>query len=77
MKKNSITFIFLFCCLISVSQNKSKDSLLLELKKARHDTTLCNIYDRLIEIEVDDNVWPKYNDERKKIAEKNLARQDL
>jgi tetratricopeptide (TPR) repeat protein len=49
------------------------DSLKFALKNARHDTTRCNVLNALIEAESDDNIWPKYNDELKTIAEKNIA----
>lgn len=77
MKKNILSTVFLFCCLISVSQNKIKDSLQLALKNAKHDTTRCNILNALIEDESDDNVWPLYNKQLQRITEKNLANPDL
>lgn len=50
----------------------TKDSLKLELKKAKHDSTRCNLLNYLVEIEYDESIWPKYNEEVKQIAERNL-----
>ncbi len=48
------------------------DSLKLELKNAKHDSTKCNVLNYLLELESNEAIWPKYNDEIKRIAENNL-----
>ena len=48
------------------------DSLKLELKNAKHDSTKCNVLNYLVEVEYDESIWPKYNEEVKRIAEANL-----
>jgi len=47
------------------------DSLKLELKNAKHDTTRCNILNAMVEAEYDDQVWPIYNEQLRVLAEKN------
>jgi len=54
------------------AQQQTVDSLKVLLKNANHDTMRCNILNAIVETETDDNVWPKYNDELKKISENNL-----
>lgn len=53
------------------------DSLKAELKKAKHDTTRCNILTAMIEAESDDAIWPSYNDELFKIVKSNLKATNL
>jgi tetratricopeptide (TPR) repeat protein len=53
-----------------VSQNM--DSLKLELKNAKHDTTRCNILNTMVEAEYDDKVWPIYNEQLRILAKKNI-----
>lgn len=48
------------------------DSLKQALKAARHDTARCNILSAMIEAEYDDNIWPGYNEELRKIAEQGI-----
>lgn len=60
----SVAFFF-----SAAAQSKVMDSLKLALKSAKHDTTRCNILNAIIEEEQDDNVWPTYNEELRKIAE--------
>lgn len=70
------THIILFFGLIifnSFCFSQNLDSLKLAFKNAKHDTTRCNILNAMIEEESDDNVWSKYNEQLKSIAEKNLA----
>lgn len=66
-------FFLLLCNIFSNAQDKTIDSLKLALKNAKHDTTRCKILNALIESENDDAIWPKYNDQIKSLAEKNLA----
>ena len=47
------------------------DSLKLALKTAKHDTTRCNILMAMIEAESDEAMWPQYNQQLLKLAEKN------
>lgn len=70
-----VFFILFFLPLLLAGQ--SMDSLKLALKNAKHDTMRCNILSLLIELEGDDNVWPKYNDELGLIAKENLAKSEL
>ncbi len=46
------------------------DSLKLALKNASHDTIRCNILSQLAE-SASEEEWPKFNDELKKLSEKN------
>ncbi|MGZ3900011.1 MAG: hypothetical protein ACXVNQ_06585, partial [Bacteroidia bacterium] len=64
-------FLYLIFCLCQLKAQNS-DSLKLVLKNATHDSTRCNILNRLIEAEFDDNVWPRYNEEVIRIAEGHL-----
>ena len=65
-------FIFLFLS-ISLSGQVNTDSLKLALKNAKHDTTRCAILTTLIEMEMDDEVWPKFNEQLLKLAHAGLA----
>jgi tetratricopeptide (TPR) repeat protein len=65
---------FLFTVISLSAQPSAVDSLKQELKKARHDTTKCNILVKIVEIEYDPNIWPAFNEELRSIAEKNLAK---
>ncbi len=70
-----IFFMIVFCAGAQNSEaalNYTKDSLKLELKNAKHDSTRCNLLNYLVELEYDEKIWPKYNEEVKRIAEKNL-----
>ena len=61
------------CAQSSINELKyTKDSLKIELKNAKHDSTKCNVLNYLVEVEADEAIWPKYNDEIKRIAESNL-----
>lgn len=71
MKKVIVVFYFILGYLNA--QQKTIDSLKIELKNAIHDTTKCDILNKLIEIEKDDNKWPKYNNILLKIAQKNSS----
>ncbi len=61
-------FTLLFCTL-----SAQTDSLKKLLEKATHDTTRCTLLNQLIEAESNDAIWPGYNDQLLKIAEKNLV----
>src|ERR1700741_3307443 len=64
------------------AQTKTLDSLKLALKNIsaetktkgglEYDTVRCSILNAMIEFEIDDAVWPRYNDELKSIAERNI-----
>lgn len=54
------------------AQEGTMDSLKLALKVAKHDTTRCYILNAMIETETDDNIWPIYNEQLKKLCEQNL-----
>ncbi len=77
MKNNKIILIVFFLNFLStsvlISQNSIIDSFKVALKTAIYDTTKCNILNTMIEEENDMEVWSKYNDELKKIAEKNIS----
>jgi tetratricopeptide (TPR) repeat protein len=53
-------------------QTKKQDSLKLELSKATHDTTRCNILLLLMEAESNGLTWQPYIDQLKTISEKHL-----
>ncbi|MBK7666317.1 MAG: tetratricopeptide repeat protein [Sphingobacteriaceae bacterium] len=54
------------------AQDGAMDSLKLALKNAKHDTIRCHILNVMIEAESDDNIWPLYNEQLKKLSEQNL-----
>jgi serine phosphatase RsbU (regulator of sigma subunit)/tetratricopeptide (TPR) repeat protein len=47
------------------------DSLKLELKNAKHDTTLCNLLNAIVEAENDNEIWPIYNEQLRVLSEKH------
>lgn len=57
---------------LSVSAQLSTDSLKVQLKLAKDDTTRCNILNILIDQEQNDDVWAVYNNEVTSISEQNL-----
>ena len=63
---------FLYAQNANNALSKTMDSLKLEVKQAKHDSSKCNALNYLVELESDETIWPKYNDEIKRIAEKNL-----
>ncbi len=65
-----ISLYFTNHCLVS----QNIDSLKLALKKAKHDTTKCSLLNALIELEGDETIWSKYNEELKQIADANLKK---
>ncbi len=63
---NKQFFLSVLLLLFSTSvftQNNTIDSLKLALKNAKHDTTRCNILNAMVEVESDDAIWPKYNEQ--------------
>ncbi len=68
-------FFILFLPSFFLGQNKTIDSLKLILQNAKHDTTRCNSLVLLIQNESDVTVWPIYNEQLKKLAEKNCSAQ--
>jgi tetratricopeptide (TPR) repeat protein len=74
MKKRKSIFFILFVILILGLRGQTSDQLKQTLARATHDTSRCALLNAMIENESDDNVWPKYNEELKSLAEKNLAR---
>ncbi len=68
--KKILLFLFISIGLFGQYNN---DSLKLALKNAKHDTTRCAILTILIETEMDDEVWPKFNDQLLKLAHAALA----
>ncbi len=74
MKK--LPYIFLICNLqfafsFCFGQDRTIDSLKLALKKAKHDTTRCNILFQLAET-APDGEWQKFNQKLQNLAELNL-----
>jgi len=57
------------------AQNKTIDSLLQEVKTAAHDSTRCYLLNLIVENYADENIWVKYNEQMKNLAEKNLNAQ--
>ncbi len=68
--RNSFCILFSFFLTIGFSQSNQTDSLRIQLKNAKHDTTRCKILNLLIESENNDN-WPNDNQQLKEIAERN------
>jgi tetratricopeptide (TPR) repeat protein len=54
------------------AQDPVMDSLKLALKNAKHDTTRCSILNEMVEVEMDEKIWPIYNEQLKTISENNL-----
>jgi tetratricopeptide (TPR) repeat protein len=76
MLKNTQYFLLLLFTSFSVT-SQNIDSLKLALKSAKHDTTRCNILISMIEVENDDNIWPKYNNDLLKLVESKLKLSNL
>src|SRR5436305_748098 len=73
-KQNIFLFLCVFITQIHYSQNI--DSLREVIRTAKHDIVKCNALNVLIEVEADDSVWPKYNQELMEICETNIAKLD-
>jgi tetratricopeptide (TPR) repeat protein len=78
MKRHSIIFIFLTVIKSFLIAQEPRhlftrmDSLKIELKNAKHDTSRCRILNEIIETENDDNVWQVFNQQMQTIAEHGL-----
>jgi tetratricopeptide (TPR) repeat protein len=59
--------------LIFQMQGQNMDSLKFAFKKASNDTSRCIILNSIIETEGDDNIWPVYNEELRKISETHIS----
>ena len=68
-------FVSLSCSVGRTQNDPTTDSLLQVLKTAKQDTIKLQVLSHLIETENNDEIWPKYNNEMKGIAEKLLASQ--
>lgn len=69
-----LTLLFSASWFIGFSQtHPTIDSLKQVLKTAKHDTIKLQVLSRLIESENNEEVWPKYNEQMKGIAEKILV----
>lgn len=66
-----IFFFVLFSFSQAVAQDPVIDSLKIEFKNAKYDTTRCNILNAMVEAENDDKIWPTFNEQLLKLAEKN------
>ena len=76
MKNRFLLFLILPLCvivnLLPAQDNNTLDSLKQALRKAKEDTTRCVILNAMIEAEGDDHIWPKYNEQLRKLCEHNL-----
>lgn len=70
MKFRLLAFFLTLSCYFSAQT----DSLKKLLEKATHDTTRCTLLNQLIEAESNDRIWPGYNEQLLKIADKNLEK---
>lgn len=66
-----VCFIYLFQNYF-YAQAPGVDSLNTAFKNAKHDTTRCHILSALVDAVQDESKWPLYNEELKKLCEKNL-----
>lgn len=71
-----LVIILLFPFLLS-GQDSTIDSLKIALKKAKQDSSKCDILEQLIDLEEENEPWLAYNLELKKIASKHVANGDL
>ena len=74
--KRLLLNIFLFPSLL-LAQSKTIDSLKLVFKTAKHDTTKCEMLERLIDLEEENDPWLAYNVDLLKLAEKNIPKSPL
>jgi hypothetical protein len=72
MKQSFLIIVLLVLEVGLFAQTVTLDSLKLALKEAPNDTARCNILDRMIEEENDDEIWPMYNDQMHEIAERGI-----
>lgn len=68
--------LVIFCFQVK-AQDVTLDSLKNILKNAKHDTTRCIALSDLIGTENDDKIWPLYNEQLLKIAEKGANNSSL
>ena len=73
--KNIVFFYMLLNCINLKAQQI--DSLKQVLKNAKHDTVRCYVLGMMIEAEPDEEAWPIYNSQLKKIATENLKTRTL
>ena len=67
--------MIIFICVLCVqlkAQDKTIDSLKIELKNAKHDTSRCNILSILAET-ADDDEWPMFNEKLYNLTLSNLS----
>jgi tetratricopeptide (TPR) repeat protein len=76
VKFHNLTTLLLLPVLLWHVAPAQTDSLNQLLAKATHDTARCRLLNRLIESEMDESVWPKYNEQLLQIAEKHLGDKD-
>ncbi|MBK7669432.1 MAG: hypothetical protein IPJ32_20065 [Sphingobacteriaceae bacterium] len=69
-----LVIVFYFISLTGIYSQTNSDSLKIALTKANHDTVRCNILLALIEVEEEDAVWIKYNEEIQTICETNFKK---
>ncbi|MDZ4666168.1 MAG: tetratricopeptide repeat protein [Bacteroidota bacterium] len=72
MKNKFISFLFLCSLCITNGIAQNLDSLKNVLKGNLNDTTRCKILSSVIELELSDEVWPKYNEKLRDIAKAKL-----
>lgn len=74
IKQLSILLLFSAGWFMGFSQSNAViDSLKQELKTAKHDTIKLQVLSMLIESENNEEVWPKYNEQMRRLAERLLA----
>ncbi|OFY94448.1 MAG: hypothetical protein A3K10_16890 [Bacteroidetes bacterium RIFCSPLOWO2_12_FULL_31_6] len=75
MKKLIYIFLFFIIChpVLVEGQVSKVDSLKQLLKTAKHDTIKLRILFEMVEEEVDDKIWPLFNEQLKSTAEKILS----
>lgn len=71
--------VFAFFTLEVIGQNANNESNLMDtlqqmLVTEQNDSIRCQILDKMIEQEQDDQKWPAYNEQMRKIAESNLRK---
>ncbi len=73
--KSYIFLLFLLSSInvTSIAQAINLDSLKNELQRAKNDTSLCRILYLLTEEELNDSIWPIYNQRLNTVAKKNLT----
>lgn len=72
--KKIVFLIFGLFTVLSHAFGSTLDSLKVCLKNAKHDTDKINLLILLLENEYDENIWPKYNESLRKLAEENIGK---